>query len=103
MGESRSRESLKKFAQAIEGLDPDRRIAAAKWLEGVIVAQTLTPEEREHIIIAANEYIESVEEDEYMDAVNALIEFLERTKRSANRTLKKVNNKRLTEERVLST
>lgn len=100
MDKSRNREPLKKIAQTIESLDLDKRIAAAKWLEGVIVAQILTAKERETIVKAANEYIETVEEDEYADAVNALMEFLRSMQRSANRALKRANNKRLAENCV---
>ena len=97
MGESQNRQSLEKIAQAIKSLDPDKQIAAAKWLEGVIVAQILTPKERETIVNAANEYIENVEEHEYTTSVNALMEFLSSIQRNAKRTLKRKNNKRLAE------
>ncbi|MCK4477218.1 hypothetical protein KAU88_01665 [Candidatus Bathyarchaeota archaeon] len=100
MTESRSQESLKKIAQVIESLDLDRRVAAAKWLEGVIVAQILTTEERGDVVKAANEYIATVEEEETVDAVNALIEYLKRTQRSANRALKKTINKHPTKKRI---
>lgn len=100
MTESRGRESLKKFAQVIESLDLDRRAAAAKWLEGVIVAQILTTEERGDVVKAANEYIATVEEEETVDAINALIEYLKRVQRSANRALKKTSNKHPAKKRI---
>jgi hypothetical protein len=89
MSETCSREPLKKFGRAIENLDPNKQVAAAKWLEGVIVAQALTTEERESLVEAANEYVEALEEEEYVDSVNALVEYLGRVGKSARRALKK--------------
>lgn len=94
MTEGRYSKSLKKVGQVIECLDLDKQVAATKWLEGVIVAQTLTTLEREGIVKAANEYVETLEEEEeYVSAVNALIEYLERVQKKAKRTLKKRNRK----------
>jgi hypothetical protein len=100
MSGRRYRKSLKKFAQIIEKLDLSKKIAAAKWLEGVITSQILTNEERESIVKAANEYIEGVEEGDYLNAVNELIGFLEREQRSAKRALKREKKKHLAESRV---
>ena len=69
-------EPLKKLAQTFESLDLDKRIAAAKWLEGVIVAQALTSDEKESIIKASNEYTELLTEEEFVDKINTLIEYL---------------------------
>jgi len=94
MTEGRYRESLKKVGRVIECLDLDKQVAATKWLEGVIVAQTLTALEREGIVKAANEYVETLEEEEeYVGAVNALIEYLEHVQRKAKSTLKKKSGK----------
>ena len=71
-----NQEPLKKLAQTFESLDLDKRIAAAKWLEGVIVAQALTPDEKESIIKASNEYTETLTEEEFVDKINALIGYL---------------------------
>ena len=100
MSGHRHRKSLKKFALIIEKLDLNKKIAAARWLEGVITSQILTNEERENIVKAANEYIESVEEADYLNAVNELISFLEREQRSAKRALKKEKKRRLSESNV---
>ncbi len=89
MNSSHVRDSLNKFKNTIKSLDLDKRIAAAKWLEGVIVSQCLTAEEREGLVKAANDYIGDVEEGEYTDAVNTIIEYLARLQRSTNRALKK--------------
>lgn len=94
MSSSHVQESLKKFKKTIRSLDLDKRVAAVKWLEGVIVAQSLTPDERDELVKASNEYIGDFEEVEYVDAVNAMIEFLTRELRSAKRVLKK-SSKRL--------
>jgi hypothetical protein len=79
-----SRGPLKKLAQVFESLDLDKRIAAAKWLEGVIVSQVLTSDERQSIINASNEYTEILTEDEYVDKVNALIEYLRKMQESSS-------------------
>lgn len=89
MSESCNREALKKFAQTIRRLDLDKRVAATKWLEGVIVGQILTTKERDDIVQASNDYVATVEEDEYVGAVNSLIEYLKKVQRNANRALKK--------------
>jgi len=78
MTESRPQETLKKLMQVIEGLSSEKQIAAAKWLEGVIVGQTLTEEERQSIVEAVNEYLRSAEEKEFTDAINTLIEYLKK-------------------------
>lgn len=82
-------ESIQKFKRILRSLDLDKRIAAIKWLEGVIVAQSLTPDERDELVKASNEYIGGFEEGEYVDAVNAIIECLNREQRSAKRLLMK--------------
>jgi hypothetical protein len=97
MGTGRNRESLKKFAQTIESLDLEKRVAATKWLEGVIVAQNLTAEEREGLVRASNEYIGAASEADYADEVNALMDYLRRVQRESNRALKKTRKKRLVE------
>lgn len=51
--------------------------AVTKWLQGVIVVQILTTEERENIVEAANGYFKAIEEDEKIKAVEALIDYLE--------------------------
>ena len=89
MHSSYIQESLKKFKRTIRSLDLDKRIAAIKWLEGVIVAQSLTPDERDELVKASNEYIGGFEEGEYVAAVNAMIEYLNREQRSTKRVLKK--------------
>ena len=76
MGNCGDQEPLKKLAVAFESLALDKRIAAAKWLEGVIVAQALTPDEKESIIKASNEYTEVLTEEEFVDKINALIGYL---------------------------
>lgn len=102
MSRRRYRKSLKRFAQIIEGLDLNKKIAAARWLEGVITSQILTNEERENIVKAANDYIEGFEEEEYLNAVNELIGFLEREQRSARLALKKKKKRHLAESRVFT-
>jgi len=77
------KESLKKLAQTFESLNLDKRIAAAKWLEGVIVSQVLTADERESIINASNEYTEILSEEEFVDKINALIEYLREVQKSS--------------------
>ncbi len=89
MGTVLNQQSLKKFAKAFEALALDKRIAAAKWVEGVIVAQPLSEEERGVIVKAANEYISNVDEGEYVDAVNALTGYLDKVQKRARRELKK--------------
>lgn len=97
MSTGRNRESLNKFAQAIESLDLEKRVSAAKWLEGVIVAQNLTVEEREGLVNASNEYIGAAGAEEYVDEVNALIDYLRRVQKDSNRALKKMRSKCLAE------
>ena len=78
-----NKEPLKKLAQTFENLDLNKRIAAAKWLEGVIVSQVLTADERETIINASNEYTEILTEEEFVDKVNALIEYLRKVQKAS--------------------
>jgi hypothetical protein len=75
-------ESLKKLAQTFERLDLVKRTVAAKWLEGVIVSQILTSQERESIVNASNEYTESLTDDDYENKVDDLIEFLRKLQES---------------------
>ena len=89
MSGSRIHKSLGKFKKTINGLNLEKRIAATKWLEGVIVAQSLTSKERDGLVKAANEYIGDVEEGKYADAVNSLIEYFGSVQKSARRALKK--------------
>lgn len=77
------KDPLKKLAETFERLDLDKRIAAAKWLEGVIVSQVLTSDERQSIVEASNEYTEVLTEEEYEDKVNALIEYLRKLQKSS--------------------
>ncbi len=102
MGKGRSPEPLGKLTQFIKSLDLDKQVAATKWLEGVIVAQVLTNEEREGIVKAANEYIGAVEEDKYLDAVNALIEQIGRLRKKANKALNRGGKRRSTVVPVVS-
>ena len=83
MGNRGDREPLKRLAVAFESLALDKRIAAAKWLEGVIVAQALTTDEKEIIIKASNEYTETLTEEEFVDKVNALIEYLRKVQKGS--------------------
>lgn len=92
MGGKRNQGSLKKFATAVERLDLEKQVAACKWLEGVIVAQMLTTDERKSVVDASNQYIEAVE-GEYADAVNALLRYLSHTQKKANRALKRKDEK----------
>jgi len=89
MSPDRNRESLKKFARSIESLDLEKRAAAAKWLEGVILAQTLTAEERVGLVKASNEYIGAADEENYVDGVNSLMDYLRRVQRKSDHALKK--------------
>ncbi len=77
------KDPLKKLAETFESLDLNKRIAAAKWLEGVIVSQVLTSDERQSIIKASNEYTEFLTEEEYVDQVNALVEYLRKVQKSS--------------------
>jgi hypothetical protein len=89
MGKVASQDPLKKLAQTFENLDLDKRIAAAKWLEGVIVSQVLTADEKESIIKASNEYTETLTEKEFTVKVNALIEYLRKVQKSSQGRPKK--------------
>ena len=101
MGGKRNQGSLKKFAITIESLDLDKQVAACKWLEGVIVAQMLTAEERKGVVEASNDYIEAVE-GEYAEAVNALIDYLRRAQKNVNRALKKKDEKHSVKNQAVS-
>jgi hypothetical protein len=85
--------SLRKFRKVIESLDLDKRISAMKWLEGVIVAQSLTTDERDELVHASNKYIGSFEGEEYQDAVNALIGYFTVEKKKAITALAKKRSK----------
>jgi hypothetical protein len=74
--------SLKKLAQTFELLDLEKQKVAAKWLEGVIVSQILTSQERENIVIASNEYTESLTDDDYENKVDDLIAYLRKLQKS---------------------
>jgi hypothetical protein len=76
MSEGRPQDALKKLIQVVEGLSSEKRIAATKCLEGVIVGQVLDDEERASIVEAVNEYLRSADEKEYAGAVNVLVEYL---------------------------
>lgn len=89
MTSSHIQKSLKKFKKAIESLDLAKRVAASQWLQGVIMAQSLAPEERDALVQASNAYIEDFDEGEYLGAVNAMIDYLIREQRRAKRVLKK--------------
>jgi hypothetical protein len=89
MPSGETRELLRKFAQVMDALDVEKRISAAKWLEGVVVAQGLTAAERDRLVAASNEYIGSTSEAEYADAVNAFIDYLWQVQRESKRALKK--------------
>ncbi|UCH31812.1 MAG: hypothetical protein JSV05_10090 [Candidatus Bathyarchaeota archaeon] len=67
---------IDKLIRAINTLVPEKRIAASKWLEGVIAGQGLTTEERETIVKTVNEYIRDLKEDQYEKGINALLDFL---------------------------
>lgn len=82
MGSAANNEPLKKLAQTFEHLDLEKRIVAAKWLEGVIVSQILTSEERENIVIASNEYTESLTDEDFENKVGDLIEYLRKLQES---------------------
>ena len=97
MGNVESEEPLKKLAQTFESLDLDKRVAAAKWLEGVIVSQVLTSDERESIIHASNEYTEILTEEEYVNKINALIEYLRKVQDSSRGLPTTKYSKRLSE------
>jgi hypothetical protein len=94
MGNVASKETLKKIAQTFDSLDLNKRIAAAKWLEGVIVSQVLTADEKESIIKASNEYTEILTEEEFVDKVNALIEYLRKVQKSSKGLPKTKRGKR---------
>jgi hypothetical protein len=77
------KDPLKKLAEAFESLDLNKRIAAAKWLEGVIVSQILTADERQSIVKASNRYTEVLTEGEYEDKINDLIDYLRKVQKSS--------------------
>jgi hypothetical protein len=78
LGNPDDQEPLKKLAKTFESLELNKRIAAAKWLEGVIVSQVLSPDEKDRIIKASNEYTEALAEEEFEDKVNELVDYLKR-------------------------
>lgn len=77
------KDPLKKLAETFESLDLNKRIAAAKWLEGVIVSQILTADERQSIVKASNRYTEVLPEGEYEDKINDLIDYLRKVQKSS--------------------
>ena len=96
MNSSLIQRSLRRFKKTMQSLDLHKRITATKWLEGIIVAQSLTTDERDRLIKASNEYIGNFEdEEEYIDAVNALMDYFTLEQKSAIRALKKKRSKRL--------
>ncbi len=97
MTSGRNPESLKKLADVLEELSLEKRVSAAKWLEGVILAQNLTAEERDGLVAASNEYVGSTEEAEYVDAVNALMDHLRRVQNESKRALKKMSAEHVAE------
>lgn len=82
MGNIAKNKPLRKLAETFEVLDLDKWIAAAKWLEGVIVSQILTSEERESIVNASNEYTEILTDEDYKVKVDNLIEYLRKLQNS---------------------
>jgi len=82
MGSAANNVPLKKLAQTFELLDLEKQKAAAKWLEGVIVSQILTSQERENIVIASNEYMESLTDEDYENKVDDLINYLRKLQKS---------------------
>ena len=89
-----SQDPLEKLAQTFKSLDLNKRIAAAKWLEGVIVSQVLTADEKEKIINASNEYTEVFSEEEIVDKVNDLLEYLRKVQKPSRGSSKKKRGKR---------
>ena len=83
MGNPDDQEPLKKIAKTFESLDLNKRIAAAKWLEGVIVSQVLSQDEKDSIIKASNEYTEALSEEEFVDKVNDLVEYLRQAQKGS--------------------
>jgi len=67
---------LSSFTEIVESLDIEKKMAVAKWLEGVVFGQSLTPEEREKVVKAVNKYVCSLKEGEYGEGINALLDFL---------------------------
>lgn len=60
----------------MESLPIEKRVAAAKWLEGTVIGQMLTPEEIDSIVNVVNKYINTLKKDEYSKGINALLDFL---------------------------
>jgi hypothetical protein len=83
LGNPDGQEPLKKLAKTFENLELNKRIAAAKWLEGVIVSQVLTPDEKDNIIKASNEFTEALAEEEFEDKVNELVDYLKRVQKGS--------------------
>jgi hypothetical protein len=65
-----------------------------KWLEGVIVAQSLTTDERDKLVHASNEYIGSFDGEEYQNAINALIGYFTVEQKKAILALKRKGRRR---------
>ena len=82
MGSAANNKPLRKLAQTFESLTLEKRKAAANWLEGVIVSQILTVEERQLIVKASNEYTESLTDGDYESKVDDLIEYLKKLQKS---------------------
>jgi hypothetical protein len=85
LGNPDDQEPLKKLSKTFESLELNKRIAAAKWLEGVIVSQVLSPDEKDRIIKASNEYTEALAEEEFEDKVNELVKYLKRVQKGSPR------------------
>jgi hypothetical protein len=83
LGNPDDEEPLKKLAKTFDSLDLNKRIAAAKWLEGVIASQVLTPEEKDRIIKASNEYTETLTDEEFVDKVNELLDYLKQAQKGS--------------------
>jgi hypothetical protein len=86
MGSAANNVPLKKLAQTFELLDLEKQIVAAKWLEGVIVSQILTSQERQNIVIASNEYTESLTDEDYENKVDDLIKYLRKLQKSRRKS-----------------
>jgi len=67
---------LKILITALKDFEVEKQIAAAKWLEGIISGQSLSDKERDGVVKAVNDYISSLEKDDYGKGINALLDFL---------------------------
>ena len=56
---------LRIFAEIVEGMILEKKIAVALWLEGVVAGQRLDQEERQNIVKAVNNYTDNLEENGY--------------------------------------